>query len=289
LLPGLQAAAHHQLIVDLLAELQLDRPVATGILSHIGQRAPAGADHRLAGHKQQLLRRGLKPNRQAHAFAQAQPGIRQLQAHAQGPGLGAGLRQDGADLGAARCGLAGQQQLGRLADTQQRALSLRHRGLHPDCAQAVDASQAHAGGHRHAGPDHQLGEQAGARQAYRGAGLHGAALLHLRNHRVGHAQQPQPLAGRLAQGLVLQRLHRQVFALRALPLGQQQLDQRRARGHHIAGRQRVDALDEAAGACLHDADVALAELHRAQHLDAARDAALLHRGQPQAQRLLRLR
>jgi hypothetical protein len=102
LLPGLQAAAHHQLIVDLLAELQLDRPVATGILSHIGQRAPAGADHRLAGHKQQLLRRGLKPNRQAHAFAQAQPGIRQLQAHAQGPGLGAGLRQDGADLGAAR-------------------------------------------------------------------------------------------------------------------------------------------------------------------------------------------
>ncbi len=69
----------------------------------------------------------------------------------------------------------------------------------------------------------------------------------------------------------------------------EEVGQRRTGGNHVARRAGIDTLDEAARARLHDAHVALVELHRGHRLDGGADGAPLGRGQPHAQRLQGLR
>jgi hypothetical protein len=81
----------------------------------------------------------------------------------------------------------------------------------------------------------------------------------------------------------------QVLLLRTEPLGVEHIDQRRTSGDHVARRERIDAFDEAGGACLHDADVALIELHCADGFDDGADRSRLDDRQAHPEGLLRLR
>jgi hypothetical protein len=182
-----------------------------------------------------------------------------------------------------------QAQLGGLAQLQRAALRLGHRHLDPDRGQSVHARETRTGGHGHALAHHEFGHQPALGHGHGIQPARFAAAFHLGHQAAGHAQQQQALPGRLGQGLVLERAHREEFALRRHPFGQQQIRQRRARGDHVARCARIDALDEARGTRLHDADLAVVEQHGTHDIHIGADAALHDLGRAQAQRLHRLR
>ncbi|OHB41474.1 MAG: hypothetical protein A2882_02385 [Phenylobacterium sp. RIFCSPHIGHO2_01_FULL_70_10] len=256
-----QASQHLGLAARLPACADLGRLVtAAGPRQH-DQGALARPDHGFRRDEQRRLRQAAELDRGKHAGPQATAGVRQLDSDGERAALGLRLRQDGGHPAVE--GFAGKGREARrhgLAHPDLAGLGLGHRRVQPHAAEAVDLRQGLTGGHRHT-VTHGQGLDHPARRHGHGDDVADAAAPRHRVDRVGgHAEQLQPLAGRLNERRVARAPHRQELALGACPFRDQQVGQRRACAHHVAGRAAVDALHEAGRLRLHDGHVALVEV-----------------------------
>lgn len=172
---------------------------------------------------------------------------------------------------------------GLLSNLDACTLRLRHRDLEPDAVQPVDSRQGRSGCQCHALAHLELLQHPGQRCDHADGRVDLAATLEPADRRRRHPGQAQALAGGVQQRSVAGTAQRQVFLLRGGPLGDQQIRQWRTLFDQVARCMAVDALDEAAGARLHQRHVAGVVFEHAHCIDAACERTTPDRGQAHAE------
>ena len=249
----------------LLAEL----PVALG--QHHEAALPR-ADHGFARDQHGLRGPPARQHeRREHARLQLCARIGHLDARAQGPRHRIHVGQDRAHTaGEHFTRVCGDARLNPAARHQPGRLRLRHFGADPDAREIDDAEQRRPRHDRHAFAHVEFGDHAGNGRTQREAREHLAVALDLGNVLRTHAEQRQALAGSVGERLRLWRglpAQQQVLLLRARPFGKEDLHQRRALGHRIERRTRMELLHKARAARLNQHNAALIPAYGADRLE----------------------
>lgn len=140
---------------------------------------------------------------------------------------------------------------------------LRDSRVQPHGGEAVHLRQCLSLRDRHPLSDAERLDDAPHGRADRRHTLRSAAPLRRCNRSGGHPEKQQALSCRPREPGIPGAAHGEILRLRARPFGHKDIGERGACRHDIAWRARIDALNEAAAACLHDRNVAVIELDAA--------------------------
>lgn len=267
-----QPGEHFRIAADVVAERHRHRLQAAVAALHDHDRALAGGDHRLRRHEQawRRLRVGDAYAHQ-HAGRQLQRCVVDLEPRLQRSAARADARQDLAD--------ATREVPRRIA--RERRVDL-HPRLHVQRQRFGNLDEQpqrrQTGNPRERLPrrDHcavahvQLADDAGFRRGQYDVGLHAARAIETRDHAVRNRQRAHACARCVQQAAVHPAaLQRQVFLLRCEPVRHVQRRDRRALVDALHRRPRVQAIDVARHARLHDVRARLIELGGADRIESA--------------------